>query len=194
MDVLLEKAVTSRGNEYIEAEAALRQAADGEAMAAASRHPDPLAPQIAKAVLGWKDRPQEYTRALAYIENLPKLLERTPITAPSPAGVAAYLKKHFDARVTDILAVRLLKSEGWPWWRTVGVLMYLKQTAPSEVTPALVRFAAETASDEERRWALEAIVAAKDPNLKAKLDFEAKRAAAEGRPLPPALLALGANR
>ena len=118
-------------------------------------------------------------------------LSRTPITVPWPDGVGAYLTQHFEGRVADFLAVRLVKGTDWEEWRVAGVLYYyLKEQARPSTTEPVLRFAVETKNDEWRGWAIETIQASRDPDLKNKLDVERRRTQALAIPFPAALAAL----
>jgi len=189
METLVNKALNSRGREYFETERAYRLSGglppDPELP---SPNADPLSTLILHVLRQWKQpEAEEYDRALGYLDTLPAQLAPTPITGPSPSGVAAYLSLHFGSRVADLMAVHLIKQTDWPSWRVSGVLLYLREEARPSITPALIRFASET---REQRWgavALEAIRAANDPDLSVKVYAEELRAAKENRPMPSTL-------
>jgi hypothetical protein len=190
METLVDKALNGRGREYFEAERAYRLAGDLSALpqAPSAANMDPLSTLILQVLRQWKQpEAKEFDQALEYLDTLPSRIAKTPITSPSPSGIAGYLSMHFGWRVADLMAVHLIKQTDWPQWRVSGVLLYLREQARPSITAALIRFASET---QDKRWiavALETIRAAKDPDLPAKVYAEERHAAKESRPLPPAL-------
>ncbi len=194
MDPVFEEAVNSSGPGYEEAERKLRDARAG-ALPTLRRnlhHSDPVARLIARVILDWfEGSAQDYQAALDYLDYVPRRLARTPIGNPSPLGVAAYLTQHFGARVVDLLAVRLVKGTDWPHWRVMAVLFYLRDHARPSITEVLLRFAAGTQNDEWRGAAIDAIRAAQDPDLRAKIEAERVYQAALGRGLHPTIVGLG---
>ncbi len=190
---LFDSAVQSYGPAYVEAERKLR--AGGTATEVVLRanlhHADPVARKIARVALDWLEgSAADYQAALDYLDSLPALDALTAAGVPSPLGAAGYLSMHFGAKVVDLLAVRVLKGNDWPHWRVAGVLFYLKEQARPSATEPLLRFAVETKNDEWRGWAIEAIAASKDPDLKNRLDAERRRTQALALPFPAALAAL----
>lgn len=178
MDTQFEAVVVSTGQTYLSAE---RELLKGGQPALATlhrnlRHSDPMTQFIANTLLNWmQGGGQEIEAALSYLDNLPKRLAPTPIPTPSPLGVASFLEKHFGPRVTDALALRLVKQTDWPHWRVMGVLFYLMNQRVASTTPALVRFAAETENEEWRKAAIDALKAITDPNLRDKIAAERQR-------------------
>ena len=178
IDVVFEKALSSYGKDYLEAEQKLRDG--GEQAITVLRknlqHADPVAQLIAKTLLNWiEGKAPENQKALDYLEYYPNRIARTPITEPSPTGIARYFNIEFGSKVNDILAVRLVKGTDWPHWKVSSVLFYLKEQKLSSTTSALIRFAAETNVQKWRGYAIEAIKATKDPDLRKKVRFEQKR-------------------
>jgi hypothetical protein len=193
METLFEKASASRGLEYLRQEMELRQ--QGQAAEAVLRDSlqrrDPIDRLLAQVLLNWTGaQGADYQAALDYLDYLPARLARTPITSPSPSGIAAYLRLHFESRVADLLALRLVKGSDWPRWRMMGVLFYLEERKLPATTEALIRFAEEARDPEWASKAVQVIRAVEDPELRAKIAAERKRAEAVGRPFPSALAAL----
>jgi hypothetical protein len=195
MDTFVAKAVHSRGPEYFEAERMYRLAGTIPPVPSPSTITDPLSTLILHVLRQWK-QPQaaDFDAALVYLDGLPARLARTPITSPSPSGIAAYLSQHFGARVADLLAVHLIKQTDWPHWRVSGVLLYLREQARPSTTAALIRFVSETSNADWIAVALEAIQAARDPDLAAKIAAEQRSLESEKRPLPNALKELTKKR
>ena len=193
MDVLFEQAVISKGADYLAAEQGLRTQ-PGAAEPVLRRNlanPDGMARMLAEVLLAWTgNMAREYQQTLDYLDYLPARLARTPISSPSPTGIAGYLNKHFDGRVAEFLALRLLKSPDWPRWRVLGVLFYLKDQKLPSTTAALIRYAAETANQEFAASAVEAIRSIPDPDLRKKIAAERRRAEQRGERLTQALIDL----
>ena len=190
MDTLFEKAVASYGQDYVQVEKTLLRG--GESTAATLRrnldNTDPVARIMAQCLLDRVEgRAPDYQAALDYLDYIPKRLARTPVGLPPPRGVAAELADRFDGRVADFLALRLVKGTDWPDWQVMGVLLYLTDQHLISPTAALVRFAAETKNEGWRKAAIEAIRAARDRDLAAKIAFERGRFKAQQKMLPKAL-------
>lgn len=193
MQAIFDAAVQSHGQAYLDADRKLRAGGIPAEMVLRNNlhHADPVARMLARTTLDWVEgSAKDYQDTLDYLDYLPNRLARTPITVPPPSGVAAYLTLHFEGRVADFLSVRLVKGTDWEYWRVAGVLFYLKEQARPSTTEPLLRFAVETKDDELRGWAIEAITASNDPDLKAKLDVERRRTQALAIPFPAALAAL----
>jgi hypothetical protein len=193
MENLFDKAAGSHGPEYLRLEMELRQ--QGPAAEAVLRdnlrRPDPIDRLLAQVLLNWTGaQGADYQAALDYLDYLPARLARTPITSPSPTGIATYLRLHFESRVADLLALRLVKGSDWPRWRVLGVLFYLEERKLPATTEALIRFAEEARDTEWASKAVQVIRAVKDPELRVKIAAERKRAEAAGRAFPLELGAL----
>jgi len=188
-----DEALASTGQAYLDAERRLRD--DGAAAEPVLRrnltHPDPIGRLLARTLLAWLGASgAEYQAALDYLDSLPARIAHTPITTPSPLGAASYLTLHFEGRVADALALRLVKAADWPHWKAMAVLFYLKDHASPALTEPLLRFAADTADERWRAAAIDAARAGRDPALAAKIEAERLRLQAQKRLLPEALAAL----
>jgi hypothetical protein len=190
-------ALESSGQRYLNLELDLRkdsQADGAEAeflRLAADSHSDPVARLVARTVLDWSEpKGGDFKAALDYLDYAPVKLAPTVKGFPSPMGIESYLTLHFADRVTELMAVRLIKGEGWPRWKAVGIIFYLKAHRVASTTSALLRFAIETSEAEWREFALEAIREIHDPDLPAKLTFEIARAQKRGRAVPAEVRAL----
>lgn len=195
MEALFDTAVKSSGQAYLDADRKLRDAGPAAVptLRAHLQDPDPIARLVARTTLDWSEgSAADYQAVLDYLEYLPNRISRTPITRPSPLGIAGYLSLHFGAKAVDLLAARVVKGTDLPHWRVMGMIFYLKEQARPSATEALLRFAAETANDDWRSAAVEAIRAAHDPDLGAKITAERQYQAALGKSLPAALEALAA--
>jgi hypothetical protein len=196
MDTMFEAAVTSTGPAYLDAEQRLR---DAEAAAVPVleknlHRSDPIARLVARVILDWlQGSATNFQDALDYLDYLPERIAHTPMGDPRPDGVAGYLSDTFEARVVELLALRLVKGIDWPQWRVYGVLFYLKEQARPSTTEALLRFTVETQNDDARSDALDAIRASHDRGLKSKIAAERIRALALKLPFPPSLADLDAQ-
>jgi hypothetical protein len=193
MDPLFEKAVVSSGAEYLQAEEALRHRGPGaEAVLRDNlQNPDPVARLIADVVLGWSGaRASEYEDVLAFLDAIPGRLSRTPISVPSPTGVAGTLTQNYGDRVAGLLMLRLLKRPDWPRWRALAVLFYLEEQKLPALTAALIRFVVEIDNPEWSEAALQVLRATDDPGLRAKIAAERERARLLEKPFPTALVDL----
>jgi hypothetical protein len=193
MELLFETALNATGSEYLAAENELRREGPGvePVLRRHLQHPDPAARLLAQVLLdGRGARAADDQSAWEYLEYLPARLARTPITAPSPTGIADYLQLHYGPRVANLLALHLLKFPNWPRWRVLGVLFYLREQKQASVTAALLRYAAETSNAEGAMEAVRAIQAAADPDLPVKLAAERDRLKTLRKPISPALASL----
>lgn len=196
MDAVFNLAMEKSGREYLEFEFDLRRrahlgSAEIESLGRNLAHPDPVARLLTKVILDWSGpRENDFKLALAYLDQLPIKLGRTAMGAPSPTGTESYLTLHFADRVAELLALRLVKEEGWPHWKVVAVILYLKAHKVPSTTSALIRFGIDTTNAEWREFALEAIHEIKDPELGAKLTFEFTRAKRLERMVPAEIKAL----
>lgn len=193
MNVVFQTATRATGEAYLKAEQELRDGGEeaGPTLRANRLNPDPVAGLLARVLLNWAGPTEpDYDAALQYLDTLPAYVAETPIGTPSPSGVAAYLEKHFEGRVTDLLALRLVKEPDWPHWRVVGVLLYLKARPEPKDTGAIVRYAAGTENDEYRQFAIDALKPLRGPDLDALLDAERQRIESIGKVFPNELAAL----
>jgi len=194
---LLRKAARESGDEYLRTEREIRSQGAAGAAALLRPHlndPDPFVSFTARTLMGWYG-PQapEYQAALDYLDSLPKRIARTPVPTPSPTGAAAYLEQHFGNRVADLLSLRLAKASNWPYWKIMAVLFYLRNQGAQSATPGLVRFAAETSTDEYLNTAIEAIRRSGHVGVGREVAAEQKRAKDLNKSLPPALAAMAQN-
>jgi hypothetical protein len=197
MSTNFELAVEKTGRDYLQLELDLRgsaqlDAVEGESLRKAARsHPDPVARLVAKVVLDWAGpRGGDFKAALDYLALLPIKLAPTAMGTPSPMGTESYLSHHFADRVAELLALRLVKEEGWPHWKVVAIIFYLKEQKVPSTTAALIRLAIETPDPGWRGFALEAIREIDDRELGPKLTFEIARAHRSKRAVPSEVAAL----
>jgi hypothetical protein len=195
IETLIHTAVNATGSAYFEAEHALRSATAGTNPAQLpSLDADPVADLILEVLQQWRQAEGvEFARALDYLDTLPARLALTPITRPSPSGIASYLSLHFGPRVANLLAVHLIKQTDWPYWRTSGVLLYLRQQTGPSITPALIRFVGQTQDKEWLASVMASIRAANDPALRHRILAEERFATRRGLGMPAALRALAAE-
>jgi hypothetical protein len=193
MDAIFETAVKSTGEAYLQAEARLR-AGGHEAQDTLHRnlqHPDPIARLVARVILDFMGQDaKDYQAALDYLERLPALIRETPLPVPRSDGAAQYLSEEFGDKLVELGAVRLVKGTHLPRWY-VGTLVIYAQLRPSPLaTEALLRFAVTTKDEVLRELAVDAIRAAADPALSAKVAAERARCQSLGLPFPAELDAL----
>jgi hypothetical protein len=191
MSITFERAAEASGGEFLQLELDLRASSqldrtESERLRkAALSHVDPVGRLLARVILDWAGpREKDFKSALDYLEQAPIKLAPTAAGLPSAMGIEGYLTLHFADRVAELLAVRLVKEDGWPQWKVVGIIFYLKAHKVLSTTSALIRFAIETQEAEWRRFALQTIREINDPKLGPKLAFEIARAKKLKRPLP----------
>ena len=190
MDALFQKAIESYGKDYLDAEYQLRQGGSAamNTLRQNRNHPDPIARLMVECLFLWmQGKAPEFQAALDYLDDAPKRVEGTRLLAPPPISIAYVLNKRFGSRVADFLALRLVKEKDWPRWRIAGILLYLEEQKLPSTTSALIRFASETENNEARGYAIEAIKAIADPDLKTKLGVERKRLEEMHKKLPEEL-------
>lgn len=193
LNYVFDSAVTGYGEDYLKAESALLGGAESAktVLQMNLNHPDPVARLTADCLLRWmQGKASEYQAVLTYLEDMPKHLAMTPITAPRVEIMAYELSEQFGTRVADFLSLRLLKGTDWPNWKIFGVLVYLQEQAQPSTTIPLMRFAAESTDSRRRAIAITAIHAIDDPDIKAKLVAERQHAKQQGKTLPSELEAL----
>lgn len=187
MNTIFAKALKSRGQAYLDAEYLLRQGGKEalNILSQSKNHKDPVARLMVETLIVWIQKEEtNYQTALSYLDNLPKRYTRTPLNAPPPVSVAYTLNEDFGNGVANVLALRLVKEQDWPHWRVAGVLLYLEEQKLPSTTSALLRFAIETKSDEERGYAIETIQAINDPDLQVKISIEKERLDSLQKSLP----------
>jgi len=184
-------ALDASGQAYLNLELELRQQVQVDSsLAQALReadtsHADLVARVLARVILDWSGpKAADFKAALDYLDYAPIRLKKTAAGFPSPMGIESYLTLHFADRVAELLAVRLVKEEGWPRWKVVGILFYLQAHKLTSTTSLVLRFAIETADAEWRTFALEAVREIHDPDLGAKLALEIARARRLKRAVP----------
>jgi hypothetical protein len=180
------------GQEYLNLELELRrssQANEAERAALgqiAASHPDAVARLLARVVLDWAGPKQtDFKAALDYLDDVPIRLKKTALGFPSPTGTEGYLTFHFGDRVAELLALRLIKSAGWPRWKVNAIVFYLQAHKVRSTTSVLLRLSIESTDPEWRKFALEAVREIHDPDLPAKLAFEIARARKLGHAVAP---------
>lgn len=190
---IFQHAVGDSGKAYLDAEALLITdgATSVPVLKANLGNPDVVARLVSRTLLAWiGGQGPRFRAALDYLEGLPKRLERTPVGNPPVRGVVAYLHQNFGAELVDLLALRLLKEPDWPDWKRNSALLYLRNHASASLTEPLIRFASLTTNEQARDLAFDAIVAANDKDLQAKLRAEDVWLRTQKRALPPKLGAL----
>jgi hypothetical protein len=191
-----DRTLEAAGPDYLRGELDLRQAAPldpalNQRMREVSAHGEPIARLLAQVVLDWGGAKRaDFDAALAYLDRLPGKLARTAMGKPSPTGTESYLTLHFADRVAELLALRLIKEDAWPPWKTRAVIFYLTAHRLPSTTTALIRFAIETADAESRDLAIAGVRAIGDPTQATQVAAEAARAQRLQRPLPPEVRAL----
>jgi hypothetical protein len=182
MTTLIQQAATATGPAYEAAEDALLRGSDPAVLGAQPRDPDPFVGLLLNTIQAWNGaRPQAHVDALHYLDEIEARMARTAAGSPSPTGVANDLTLRFGDAVADLLALRLVKADHWPRWKTFGALLYLDQHKPRAATSALLRFAAETKDDEARNTAVATIRTTADAELAPKLAAEQRYQASRGR-------------
>ncbi len=187
MNDLVTVAVRNVGGVYLNAEQQLRRdrANARPALTQAASAPEPARRLLGQVLLSWHGETGKlYDQAIAYLDRLPKRLERTPMPSPSPLGAMSYLDKHYQDRVVPVLSLRLLKEPDWPDWRAFAVLLYLGKHGTSDTLPVLVRYAAATPNPERREDAIKALQSIGGPQLKPSLEAERRARLAAGMSWP----------
>lgn len=174
LEATFQKAIQATGADYLTAEQTLRDAGSSLTPVLAKRRTDDPLSQLLATVLAQElsGGAAQHQAVLRYFQEVPKRLERTALGKPSPSGVAAWLEKHHADRVAELLALRLVKSAGWPHWQTFGVLLYLERCPGAHhptVTFPLIQFIA-TATGDTRKQALQTLVKMNDPSLSLQLE------------------------
>lgn len=193
MHAVFRTAGKSTGEAYLEAERELRDGgAQAESTLRANRlNPDPMAALLARVLLNWAgEKGSDYDAALEYLDKLPARIAPTPLTTPSPSGVASYLEQEFEDRVADMLTLRLFKEPDWPRWRVIGVLLYLKDHPDKSTAGTILRYAAEAENDEYREFAADALKPSRGADLDVLIDAERQRVENMGKVFPNELAAL----
>jgi hypothetical protein len=192
MNTTFDLAVEKTGPEYLALESDLRRTfrpGSADLDAVRKEYADPIAHLLARVLADWAGpKASDFTTALEYLDGIP--IKGSIIRNPPPVGVEGTLTHDFANRVTELLALRLVKEPDWPGWKKVAVVLYLKNHKMPSTTSALIRFAITTAHPEARKLAIEAIRGIKDPELAGKLAFELARAMKLELPVPAEVRAL----
>ncbi|MCR4376467.1 MAG: hypothetical protein NUV50_00020 [Rhodospirillales bacterium] len=141
-----QKALTAYGQNYLDAEQALRSG--GEATATVLKQivmdpkQAPLAQFIAATITAWiEGKGDNYQIAINGLSGLQVRAEQTILSAPS-ADVAAGRLARFDD-ISDFIALRMLKETDWPEWKVLAAIVYLGYWGTGSVLPAIDQFRAD---------------------------------------------------
>lgn len=143
---LLQKTLNTYGQDYLDAEKALR--AGGETTATAlkqfsanSKQP-PLTRFIAATIAAWIDgKGANYDTAMQVLAVTAEHAAHTPRGTPSPDTAAAKLELFDD--ISDFVALRMLKETDWPEWKVLAAIVYLGYWGTASVLPAIDQFRAD---------------------------------------------------
>lgn len=190
-------ATKSVGSAYLGHEAALRLGGQ-LSIATLTQHlqdSDPVDRLMARVLLQWaQGQMPGFDHAIRHLDGLQDALARTPASQPRPSMVQAYLSQDHGPQLADFVALRLVKQDSLQPWRVYGYLLYLEDQRAPSTTQAIIRFAVETRNESWRQAAIEALGKFDDPDLLQKIEFEAARAKAADRDLPPTLNALARTK
>lgn len=168
------RALAAAGDEYDAAEKGLVEAG-AEALPLLARHlgdADPVAQLLAAELATFiGDSAGLRHRAFRYLDAAAGYFEGTMVP-PRADMIGPDLAERFGPEPAVYLALRLLKSAGWPRWKGSSVLAYLRIVRVPETTAILIRFVLETDNQVWRQSALFALQVIADPELDAKLDAE----------------------
>lgn len=119
------------GEEYLEREARLTsagQAAIAFLLDRSEHEVEPLRAFIANTLTEWISLPELwalYDRVMESLDLYEHKAEKSPLGSPRPDIVAREITIIAGARLTRMLALRMLKDRSWPSWKVRGVLAYL---------------------------------------------------------------------
>lgn len=197
--VLFDEAVLAVGQAYLDREAALRAAGSQLAPVLAQRRlaADPIVQLLAQVLTqATAGKAAAQLEALKYLDEIGETMKPTVVGEPPPAGVAKYLENHFADGVVELLALRLYKETGWPFWREAGVLLYLDRHAAQRplITVPLIRFAVRASAPDLREQVVISLEKQAETMLLDRLREERERAHATGQSWPSELLMLEQKR
>lgn len=197
IEALFERAVASEDEAYQRAEDRLR-AALGEAaptLRAKLSHTDPVGRLTARVMLEWAEASgDDFEKANQYLDVLAQRFSQTAAGMPPARAVVQTLSARFGSRLSELLALRLVKQTTWPSWRVMTALGYLDQHKNPATTDALIRFAAQTQVPRFQQAAAKVLAASGDPALPTKLAAEQRRLQQQGAALPTVLASLGGGQ
>jgi hypothetical protein len=192
-DALFERALVSEDEAYRLAETRLRESADSAALQRNLTHADPVGRLMANVMLEWSETAgagADFEKAAQYLDSVERRFARTVAGVPPVRAVVQNLSATFGGRLTEFLALRLVKESQPPPWRALAVLGYLERHGNPATTDAVIRFASRTALPQLQQAAARVLASSGDPALAQKLAAERERLAREGGQLPPVLAAL----
>jgi hypothetical protein len=171
----VEQAVRAAGEEYERAEEALLAAGAAAVplLEARAKDRDPVTRLLVReliARLGEGDRGPR-RGALLYLDAAARFFDDTP-GKPRADMIGPDVAERYGPEPAVYLALRLLKSEGWPLWKGSSVLEYLRIVRVPATTAILIRFALQTGNRYWRIAALLALQTIADPAFETKLAEE----------------------
>jgi hypothetical protein len=193
LETLVERALASTDDAYLEAESLLFEAASrSSGQSPGGDAADPIAELMRRVATSPGPTPDEVRRASRYLDGAERRSARTIAGTPSVDGAVENLSRLAGPRLAEWFALRLVQVRDTPDWRVRTALGYIERHPTPTVTDAVIRFAGTTTVPSQQALAARVLRGIGDSQLQAKLTAEQTRLAALGRSLPPALTELTA--
>lgn len=144
-----QKALSAYGQNYLDAEKALRAGGETTATAlqkiAADAKQTPLARFMAATIANWgANQGANFDAAMNSLDSLAEHAAKTPLGTPPPDTAASEIALFDD--ISDFVALRTLKETDWPYWKAMTAIIYLGYYATASVLPALEQFCTDLKS------------------------------------------------
>lgn len=166
-------AVDSVGQPFLDAEQELIAQAESAVpfLKEQIQHATPFVKLIIKVLLQWIAENKTFIACLDFLDETEKETAPTVKGAPSPEWVAGMLFQRFGDKVSSLLGVYLTKLERiWPYWKTVGAILYLGKLNGRTSADALIEFVIITPSDQYRKFAVASLAAVGNESVLRKLE------------------------
>lgn len=154
------------GNLYLQAEQNLLQQGEKAIdflQQAAQKETTPIPLLTNKVLIKRIKREPVYEAVLDFFRQTEEETADTAIGEPIPEWVADKLYLDFGASVADLLGLYLVKLESiWPYWKTVGITLYLGQLNSRDAADPLIEFILSTSSNQYQKFATESLIAISD--------------------------------
>ena len=168
-----QSAVENNGQAYLDAEKAIVTFGDDAIpfLQDQIEEANPFVQLMIELLLQLISENEAFQTCLDFLLQIEQDTARTVVGGPIPEWLALKLEQDFGDLVSSLLGVHLVKLERiWPYWKTVGLILYLGELTGNASANALIEFIVVTPSDTYRELAAEALVNVGDADVLEKIE------------------------
>ena len=164
---IVQAALHGEGELFLDAEHELREA--GMKATASLRElaaDGPWAELVVELLLEHVRGNEAFEQCLEFLEEVEREHAATVKQGPSPEWLGAKLFQEYGKRVALLLGVYLVKLRAiWPFWKTVGVILYLRRLDGQSSAEHFIEFMLTTESGHYQRMARQSLIEIGDANV-----------------------------